>query len=156
MDNLLNVTHEEKLKVRNKEICKVCQEILDDETKKLSIWGIAGEIEKKYITDIQQRIGFEKEKIAQRQIYEIVIDNVKISRAREKLRRFCKLRNLEKDKKESDKDIVDILKAEREEIEGDTPLIDQSIHKHVSLNINSEEFRQKSTKDKINLILGRK
>lgn len=39
---------------------------------------------------------------------------------------------------------------------GDTPLIDQSIHKHVSLNINSEEFRQKSTKDKINLILGRK
>ena len=38
----------------------------------------------------------------------------------------------------------------------DTPLIDQSTHKHVSLNINSEEFRQKSTKDKINLILGRK
>jgi hypothetical protein len=103
---------------RNKNICTYFDEIIDNDEFEISAWVACDEVRKRLLS--------ESIELTQRYIYQIVIEHYKINKEREKLRRFWKLRKIEKEKKTSHKDILDIIEQERKELEGDKALVDQS------------------------------
>jgi len=141
------LSFEEKLIIRNKEICKEYLDWYDHDIYK---------IEK--VKDLMARIT-QKYDLTQQSIYNILKANlhlIEFHKGWEKHKRITELKRLRADKLESRKDVVDILEQERKEIEGDSPIIDQSQHLHLTNNVNLEEFRKLPVQDKIRDILNRK
>jgi len=107
------------------------------------------------LKDIGLRFG-----ISATRVHQIVYKNAHLiqwsNNAEKAIRVNTLKRLLEKHpEKLGNKGTLEIIDQLRKEIEGDKPIIDQSKHEHVTVQINTEEFRKKSTKEKINIILGR-
>lgn len=101
----------------------------------------------------------ELKKFTERYIYKILSRNhmfITIDKDWEKKKRIHRLKVAINAAPNTKKDVMDLMEQLRKEIEGDRPLIDQSQHQHFTkVDINTEEFRSKSTNEKIDLILGR-
>ena len=100
--------HQLDLKERNKEICRLYRD------ESLSTYEIA-----KIIDLTQQRV---------HQILKENIGLLKVEKEWEKVQRVHSLKTFLKDKKESNKDPVEIIEQLRKEIDGDKPLVDQSVN----------------------------
>ncbi len=115
------LTHKEKLEIRNKEICKEYMNWYDQDMYKTE-----------FVKDLLERLT-QKHGLVQGYIYQILKANqplIEFHKGWEKHKRITELKRLRAEKTKSNKDVVDILDQERKEIEGDRPLIDQSVHNH--------------------------
>ena len=120
-------------KIRDAAICVEFEACLED---------------KKYLSlESVQRAVAEKFKLCERRILQIVRDNhayIPIDRAWEKKKRINRLRVEIKQKEKSNKDVADLLEQLRVEIEGDKPLVDNSIHNHFVVFRNPEALKEGS------------
>lgn len=127
MDEPIKISHEEKLKIRNKEICKDYMDWYDQDMYKTEM-----------VRDLMARITL-KYDLTQQSIYNILKENqdlIEFHKGWEKHKRITELKRLRADKKESRKDVVDILEQERKEIEGDKPIIDNSVHNYQEIKVH--------------------
>ena len=114
---MVELTYEEKLKIRNTEIC---QKYLD--------WYDQDMFKTEFVKDLMGRLTQEYN-LTQQSIYNILKANqhlIEFHKGWEKHKRITELKRLRSDKNKSNKDVVDILEQERKEIEGEKPFIDQS------------------------------
>jgi hypothetical protein len=113
------ISYDEKLKIRNAEIC---QKYLD--------WYDQDMFKTERVKDLFNRLSQEYD-LTHQAIYNILKKNqnlIQFHKGWEKHKRIVELKRLRADKEKSNKDVVDILEQERKEIEGDSPLIDNSVH----------------------------
>lgn len=115
------LSHKEKLEIRNKEICQKYMDWYDQDLFKIE-----------FVKDLLDRLSKEYD-LTHAAMYLIFKANYKLlefHKGWEKHKRVTELKRLRADKVKSNKDVVDIIEQERKEIEGDKPLVDQSIHNH--------------------------
>lgn len=118
---------EERLKIRNKEICDKWLDWYDQDLFKIE-----------QVTDLMKRLTLEYD-LTLVSIYHILKANqqyIQFDRGWEKIKRLTEYKRLRANKTNSNKDIVDILDKERIEIEGDKPLIDNRI---MNITVNVKE-----------------
>ena len=101
----------------------------------------------------------ELKKFTERYIYKILSRNrmfISIDKDWEKKKRIHLLKVAVRKAPATKKDVMDLIEQLRKEIEGNNPIIDLSQHQHYTkVDINVEEFNRKSTKEKIDTVLGR-
>ena len=123
------LSYEERLKIRNKEICSKYLDWYDQDMYKIEL-----------VRDLMARLTLEYD-LTQVSIYQILKANhnlIEFHKGWEKHKRICELKRLRGSKTNSNKDVADLIDQERKEIEGDKPSIDLSQHHTLILQIEKE------------------